>query len=93
MYSSDVSQLHQTLGDDEQSKLEFTKKWIEKINPKNGIYYDITSFSSYSTKNEFVECGYNRYKENLPQINLGWSTEFSKKQKEIFAKFNIKFSA
>ena len=71
MHSSDVSQLHLRLGNDEQSKFEFTKKWIEKINPRNGIYYDITSFSSYSTKNEFVEWGYNRDREKLPQINLG----------------------
>ena len=71
MYSSDVSELHFALGSDEQSKFEFTKKWIEKINPQDGIYYDITSFSSYSTKNEFVEWGYNRDRENLPQINLG----------------------
>jgi transposase len=71
MYSSDVSSLHCTLGSDEQGKLEFTKKWIEKINPQHGIYYDITSFSSYSTNNEFVEWGYNRDGENLPQINLG----------------------
>jgi transposase len=71
MYSTDVSGLHLSLGNNEQSKYEFTKKWIEKINPQNGIYYDITSFSSYSTKNEFVEWGYNRDKENLPQINLG----------------------
>jgi len=71
MFSSEVSSLHHTLGSDEQSKMEFTKKWIEKINPQQGIYYDITSFSSYSTKNEFVEWGYNRDEENLPQINLG----------------------
>jgi transposase len=71
MYSSYVSGLHSMLGNDEQSKHEYTKKWIEKINPQNGIYYDITSFLSYSTKNEFVEWGYNRDKENLPQINLG----------------------
>jgi transposase len=71
MYSTDVSGLHLTLGHDERSKYEFTQKWIEKINPQNGIYYDITSFSSYSTKNEFVEWCYNRDKENLPQINLG----------------------
>jgi len=71
MFSSDVSSLHHTLGSDEQGKMEFTKKWIEHVNPKHGIYYDITSFSSYSTKNEFVEWGYNRDGENLPQINLG----------------------
>jgi len=71
MYSSDVSTLHFTLGSDEQGKMEFTKRRIEKVNPKHGIYYDITSFSSYSTKNGFVEWGYNRDGENLPQINLG----------------------
>jgi transposase len=71
MYSSDVSQLHSLLGSDERSKYAFTKKWIEKINPQNGVYYDITSFSSYATNNEYVEWGYNRDKENLPQINLG----------------------
>ena len=71
MYSSDVSQLHSLLGSDERSKYAFTEKWIEKINPQNGVYYDITSFSSYATNNEYVEWGYNRDKENLPQINLG----------------------
>jgi transposase len=71
MYSSDVSELHLSLGADERRQYEFTEKWIEKVNPQNGIYYDITSFSSYSTNNEFVEWGYNRDKENLPQINLG----------------------
>ena len=71
MYSSDVSELHSLLGSDEQSKYRFTEKWIEKINPQHGIYYDITSFSSYQTNNEYVEWGYNRDKENLPQINLG----------------------
>ena len=71
MFSSDVSTLHFTLGSDEQSRLTFTRKWIEKINPQHGIYYDITSFSSYSTRNEFVEWGYSRDDENLPQINPG----------------------
>jgi len=71
LYSSDVSELHLTLGNDEQTRMKFIQKWIENINPKDGIYYDITSFSSYSTNNEFVEWGYNRDKENLPQINLG----------------------
>ena len=59
MYSSDVSELHSLLGSDEQSKYTFTEKWIEKINPQHGIYYDITSFSSYQTNNEYVEWGYN----------------------------------
>ena len=47
MYSSDVSSLHSTLGSNEKDKIEFTKKWIEKINHQNGIYKD---FSVYRYK-------------------------------------------
>ncbi|MDR0575402.1 MAG: IS1634 family transposase [Tannerella sp.] len=46
-------------------------QWISSLEPVRGIYYDIASFSSYSTKIDFVEWGYNRDKETLPQINLG----------------------
>ncbi|MBW2334517.1 MAG: transposase, partial [Deltaproteobacteria bacterium] len=33
--------------------------------------FDITSFSSYAKELEFLEWGYNRDKERLPQINFG----------------------
>lgn len=46
-------------------------QWISTLAPIRGIYYGITSFSSYSTKIDFVEWGYNRDRETLPQINLG----------------------
>lgn len=36
-----------------------------------GAWLDITSLSSYSSQNEWVEWGYNRDSEDLPQINLG----------------------
>ncbi|GHV08980.1 hypothetical protein FACS1894160_4150 [Bacteroidia bacterium] len=71
MYSSDISKLHESIGRNQPARTLFTKKWIESLQPIHGIYYDITSFSSYSTKNDFVEWGYNRDKEALPQINLG----------------------
>jgi transposase len=69
--SSDISKLHESIGKNQEWMSSFTHKWIEKMQPIRSIYYDITSFSSYSTKNDFVEWGYNRDKETLPQINLG----------------------
>jgi transposase len=71
LYSSDISKLHESIGRNQMAMNLFTRKWIESLHPIRGIYYDITSFSSYSTKNEFVEWGYNRDKETLPQINMG----------------------
>ena len=71
LYSSDISGLHENIGRNQKSRAAFTRNWIKELNPVHGIYYDITSFSSYSTKNDFVEWGYNRDNEELPQINMG----------------------
>lgn len=49
----------------------FFEKWINLIKDNEYLAFDITSISSYSKKIESVELGYNRDKENLPQINLG----------------------
>lgn len=49
----------------------FFEKWINSIKDNEYLAYDITSISSYSKKIESVELGYNRDRENLPQINLG----------------------
>jgi transposase len=71
LYSSDISKLHESLGRDQKGMHRFMHQWISSLEPIRGMYYDITSFSSYSTKIDFVEWGYNRDKETLPQINLG----------------------
>ena len=71
LYSSDISGLHESIGRNQKSRIAFTRSWIKELNPIHGIYYDITSISSYSTKNDFVEWGYNRNNEELPQINMG----------------------
>ena len=73
LYSTSISNLYDSLGNRELEINEFMKGWINHINPTAGIYYDITSISSYSTNNEYVEWGYNRDKEYLPQINLGFT--------------------
>jgi transposase len=51
--------------------MEFLKEWSQHINPNSGIYYDITSISSYSDNITVLENGYNRDKEYLPQVNMG----------------------
>ena len=68
--SSAVSQLHNSLSSN-SIRIKFINQWIEHLQPKEAIYYDVTSISSYSQGIETVEWGYNRDKEKLPQINLG----------------------
>jgi len=70
LYSSDISGLCEDLGRAQVSRIDFTKKWIEHLKPIMGIYYDITSISSYSTNIDFIEWGYNRDGEKLTQLNM-----------------------
>jgi transposase len=69
--SGRISELHNNLGILEKDRFSFAKKWSKHLSPKSGLYYDITSLSSYATDIDFVEWGYNRDKERLPQINMG----------------------
>ena len=69
--SQTISEIYEYLGRNEKGRLNFLKNWGNFIQPKFGVYYDITSISSYSTNIESVEWGYNRDKEQLPQINIG----------------------
>jgi len=69
--SSGISALYERLGRDQKSKDMFMKEWIKKQKAIEGVYYDVTSISSYSTKIDFIEWGYNRDREMLPQINMG----------------------
>lgn len=69
--SQSLSEIYEHIGRNERGRVNFLKDWGKNINPSFGIYYDITSISSYSTNIESVEWGYNRDKEQLPQINMG----------------------
>jgi len=51
--------------------LQFFEQWISLCSPQTAVYFDITSISSYATNLDFVEWGYNRDHESLPQINMG----------------------
>ena len=69
--SQRISELFKQLGESIQQRIIFFKEWIKKRNDFNFLVFDITSLSSYSKLNEYVEWGYNRDNEKLPQINLG----------------------
>ena len=70
LHSSQVSGLYENLSLYQSTRLDFNKAWIKHLNPNEGVYYDITSFSSYSIEISFVEWGYNRDKEDMAQINI-----------------------
>ena len=55
----------------ENERLCFFNDWMKQKKSTEYIAYDVTSISSYGKKMENLEWGYNRDKENLPQINLG----------------------
>ena len=71
LHSSDISNLCDMLGRSQVQRVDFVEKWIENLKPIEGIFYDITSISSFSSQIDFIEWGYNRDKENLPQLNMG----------------------
>ncbi len=71
LYSSDISLTTTEIGENEKGQYSFFELWCKKCSPKNGVYFDITSISSFATGIDFVERGYNRDKENLSQINMG----------------------
>jgi len=66
--SQRISELLQVL--DENSQLNFYRQWASLRQEREYLAFDITSISSYSELIEQVERGYNRDKEDLPQINL-----------------------
>lgn len=56
-------------------RMSFFRMWIGAQEHKpQYLAYDVTSFSSYAKGIKETECGYNRDKDKLPQINLGCYT-------------------
>jgi transposase len=66
--SADISRIFQSI--DYKSRMDFFRTWIYARNQSEYIVYDVTSVSSYAKGIEALEWGYNRDKENLPQINF-----------------------
>lgn len=67
--SQRISELFKEISIDD--RMNFFKKWGNVRAEQEYIAFDITSISSYSKLIEYVEMGYNRDSEDLPQINLG----------------------
>ena len=71
LHSPEISSLCERTGVNQVAIRDFFTRWINKTGTDSDIYYDITSISSYSDNIDFIEWGYNRDHENLPQTNLG----------------------
>jgi transposase len=69
--SKDISIFLNKLGNLDDKRYSFFTDWVSKSKHTSGVFYDISSISSYSKEIEEVEWGYNRDKERLPQINIG----------------------
>ncbi len=59
------------ISEDEGHCTAFIKAWARHHKEDQGVWFDITSISSYGEQNPFLEWGYNRDGESLPQVNLG----------------------
>ena len=68
MASQRISELFTKFGYNERSK--FFNLWYQYVSEKEYVALDITSVSSYSENIDFMEWGYNRDHENLPQANI-----------------------
>jgi transposase len=66
-----LTTLTRKLGRMESERLEFSKQWVKKLGAVHAVVFDITSLSSYSAFLDYIEWGYNRDCEQLPQLNLG----------------------
>jgi len=69
--SQKISRIMKKIGEMESNRENFFVSWNEKQKDTKGLFFDITSFSSYSNLIDIVEWGYNRDGDKLPQINFG----------------------
>jgi len=69
--SQKISTLLYEIGSNDTFVSQFFHHWASHQKPLKGVWLDITSVSSYSQQNNWVEWGYNRDHDVLPQVNLG----------------------
>ncbi|MCL5985091.1 MAG: IS1634 family transposase [Actinobacteria bacterium] len=69
--SQRISSITEELGKREELRTMFFRSWAKNQGDIKGIIFDITSLSSYSKLIEYLEWGYNRDGDKLPQVNLG----------------------
>lgn len=68
--STGTSRLSMKAGNNAAALEQFFRMWIKKLDAPSSLIFDTTSVSSYSEQLDFAEWGYNRDKENLPQVNI-----------------------
>ena len=84
--SESLSQLYKDIS---QSMCnDFFRSWIRKCCQNDYICYDVTSVSSYSDNLPFVEWGYNRDKERMPQFNIGMFCTVKSKVPVYYSPYN-----
>lgn len=69
--SQKISALLKNIGSDCNHRFEFFRAWAKSQKTNKGVFLDLTSFSSHSKLVDFLEWGYNRDGESLPQVNFG----------------------
>ncbi len=67
---------------------EFFRRWIKLCCADDYICYDVTSISNYSSSIPSVAYGYNRDKEQLPQINVGMFCTIKRELPVFFSWYN-----
>lgn len=71
LISQELTEFTRELGSEEDLHKQFFTEWIRQHENLETLIFDITSISSHSKYNDWLEWGYNRDGENLAQINLG----------------------
>ena len=69
--SQRISRIVEKIGRSDDLRQKFFALWRKRMGSVQAVIFDITSLSSYSCLIEYLEWGYNRDKDHLPQINFG----------------------
>ena len=69
--SQRISDLLKEIASMDREQTAFFHEWTRHRAEREYLAFDITSVSSYSKMMEYLEFGYNRDGEDLPQINMG----------------------
>ena len=69
--SQRISELLRMIAKNSRKIQDFFAFFAHANGPISGVWLDITSISSYSKNNSFLEYGYNRDQEAIPQVNIG----------------------
>lgn len=84
--SQSLSELYRSVLPDDCN--EFFRRWIKLRCADDFVCYDVTSISSFSSTLPMVSYGYNRDKEQLPQINVGMFCTIKQQLPVFFSHYN-----